>query len=73
MNAATRPSADPVTYRHPRSLLEAFGPDAESAIAIHGPYTSAHGEPVQRADRIVLIFCAAVTAALLAMTALGWV
>lgn len=30
--AATR--RDPMTYRHPRTLVEAFGPDARTACAI---------------------------------------
>ena len=29
---------DPITYRYPRTLIEAFGCDAQSAVAIHGPY-----------------------------------
>lgn len=31
---------DLLTYRHPRSLLEAFGCDAQTAYAIEGPYRS---------------------------------
>lgn len=27
-----------LTYRYPRTLIEAFGCDAETAVAIHGPY-----------------------------------
>lgn len=29
---------DRLTYRFPRTLVEAFGCDAETAIAVHGPY-----------------------------------
>lgn len=29
---------DLITYRYPRTLIEAFGCDARSAIAVHGPY-----------------------------------
>lgn len=29
---------DQLTYRYPRSLVEAFGCDAESAVAVYGPY-----------------------------------
>lgn len=29
---------DKLTYRYPRTLIEAFGCDAETAVAIHGPY-----------------------------------
>ena len=31
---------DPLTYRHPRTLIEAFGCDADSANPIEGPYRS---------------------------------
>ena len=27
-----------LSYRYPRTLIEAFGCDAETAVAIHGPY-----------------------------------
>ena len=29
---------DRLTYRYPRTLLEAFGCDANTAVAVHGPY-----------------------------------
>lgn len=29
---------DKLTYRYPRTIIEAFGCDAETAVAIHGPY-----------------------------------
>jgi len=29
---------DQLTYRYPRTLIEAFGCDAETATAVHGPY-----------------------------------
>lgn len=29
---------DRLTYRFPRTLVEAFGCDAETAVAMHGPY-----------------------------------
>lgn len=29
---------DLITYRYPRTLIEAFGCDARSAVAVHGPY-----------------------------------
>jgi len=37
---------DLITYRYPRTLIEAFGCDARSAVAVHGPYRRAPG-PVQ--------------------------
>ena len=27
-----------IPYRYPRTLIETFGCDAETAVAIHGPY-----------------------------------
>lgn len=29
---------DQLTYRYPRTLIEAFGCDADTAVALHGPY-----------------------------------
>jgi hypothetical protein len=29
---------DRLTYRYPRTIVEAFGCDAQSAYPIHGPY-----------------------------------
>lgn len=69
MNAATRPAdgtgADLVTYRHPRSLEQAFGPHTSQRIEPKPEVMHPH-------DRIVLRFCAVAAAGLLAMFALGW-
>jgi hypothetical protein len=45
---------DPITYRYPRTLIEAFGCDAQSAVAIHGPYHRAPG-PVQFITRMCVL------------------
>lgn len=45
---------DPITYRYPRTLIEAFGCDARSAVAIHGPYRRTPG-PVQFITRICVL------------------
>lgn len=34
---------DPLTYRHPRTLVEAFGPDARTACALEKPSDDALG------------------------------
>lgn len=34
---------DYLTYRYPRTILEAFGCDARSATAIYGPYRRTPG------------------------------
>lgn len=41
---------DRLTYRYPRTLVEAFGCDAETAIAVHGPYR----KPLATDDRIAV-------------------
>lgn len=40
-----------LTYRYPRTLIEAFGCDAETAVAIHGPYR----RPLVTDDRIAIV------------------
>ena len=40
-----------ITYRYPRTLIEAFGCDAETAVAIHGPYR----RPLVTDDRIAIV------------------
>ncbi|MBB1161496.1 hypothetical protein [Aquariibacter albus] len=37
------PRRDELTYRHPRTLVEAFGPDARTACAIETPSDDALG------------------------------
>jgi len=58
---------DPLTFRYPRTLEEAFGPDANSANPIEQP---GHGLP--HADRPVLITCAIAIVFLVLGTARGW-
>ena len=65
MNTARRPYSDPLTYRHPRDLNQAFGPHTSQHI-------EAQPEPIHPHDRIVLRFCAVAALALLCMFALGW-
>lgn len=45
---------DPITYRYPRTLIEAFGCDAQSAVAVHGPYRRVPG-PVQFIARMCVL------------------
>lgn len=42
---------DLITYRYPRTLIEAFGCDAQSAVAVHGPYRRVP-DPVQSIFRV---------------------
>ena len=45
---------DLITYRYPRTTIEAFGCDARSAVAIHGPYRRVPG-PVQFVARMCVL------------------
>jgi hypothetical protein len=56
---------DPITYRHPRSLNEAFPGTADYANAFEG-HVEMHAMP--KADRVVLIACA-IAAAVVAVLA----
>lgn len=56
---------DPITYRHPRSMVEAFGP-------YEGRGLYSKPEPMHRNDKIALAACALGLVALLAMLWLGW-
>ena len=58
---------DPLTYRYPRTLNEAFGPGAEGANTFEGSDPN-HAQ----ADRPVLITCALIVVLLLIGVARGW-
>lgn len=45
---------DLITYRYPRTLIEAFGCDAQSAVAVHGPYRRVPG-PAQFIARMCVL------------------
>lgn len=55
----TRPYSDPVAYRHPRSLVEAFGPYTSQRI-------EPAPEPMHPHDRVVLRACALAAIAMVA-------
>lgn len=57
---------DPTTYKHPRTLTEAFGPYAS------GPIDDGY-DPMPLADKIVLWTCGAGFAALAVFLILGWI
>lgn len=59
---------DPITYRYPRTLIEAFGCDAQSAVAVHGPYRRVPG-PVQ----FIFRACAAIVVLFLLSAIIGGV
>lgn len=64
------PRIDMLTYRYPRTLREVenrYPCNAEEAKAIHGPY-KAEWNP----DNVVLYTSIGIVAALLVMTAIGW-
>lgn len=60
---------DPLTYRHPRSLMEAFPGTAEYANAIEGPHQY---DRLPTADRIVLMVCAVVFVLVVLFGLVGW-
>ena len=59
---------DLITYRYPRTLIEAFGCDAQSAVAVHGPYRRVPGT-IQFIFRV----CAAITILFLLSAIVGGV
>lgn len=59
---------DPITYRYPRTLIEAFGCDAQSAVAVHGPYRRAPG-----AIQFIFRVCAAIVILFLLSAIIGGV
>ena len=48
---------DLITYRYPRTLIEAFGCDAQSAVAVHGPYRRVSGT-IQFIFRVCVVIVA---------------
>jgi hypothetical protein len=58
---------DPLTYRHPRNLVQAFGPYA------HDSQIAEPVDPMPKEDRAVIIVCAIAALALVAMFAAGWI
>ena len=59
---------DPLTYRYPRTLDQAFGPDATSANPFEGC------DPNQaKADKPVMFTCGLAVAFLFFATAMGWI
>lgn len=62
---------DLLTYRHPRTLDEAFGCDADSACPVH-PDDAAKARAAARADRPVVITCLLIIVLLCVGMPLGW-
>ena len=60
---------DPLTYRHPRSLMEAFPGADDYASAIEGPHQY---DRLPSADRIILKVCAVGFVAVAVMALIGW-